>query len=63
MGRLQFPLALLGLVTTDDAACGRAQQAMMAGDMPGDATDDRAFDAAFRVGRACGDGKCERQSS
>jgi hypothetical protein len=62
MGRLQFPLALLGLVTTDDAACGRAHQAMMAGDVSGDATDDRAFDAAFRIGRTYRDGKCERQS-
>jgi hypothetical protein len=44
------------------AACSRAQQAMMAGDMSGDATDDRAFDAAFCIGRTCRDGKCERQS-
>ena len=38
----------------DDAAGGRAQQAMMTGIVSGDAADHRAFDAALGVG---GDGR------
>jgi hypothetical protein len=59
--RLQCLLALLGLVVTDNAACGRSQHAMMAGDVSSDAADDGAFDAAFCIRGNSRGGNGERE--
>jgi hypothetical protein len=48
-----------------DHAPGRRAEQRVMGDMPGDATDDGAFDAAFGVGWDRGHGKrqCRRGKS
>jgi hypothetical protein len=49
--RLHGPLVLLGHVTADQAAGGRAEEAVAAGIVTGDTADDRSLDAAFGVSR------------
>ena len=48
-GRL-FLVLFVGHVMADDAAADRAEDAVVAGVMAGDAADQRALEAAFRFG-------------
>ncbi|MGY3455920.1 hypothetical protein ACVWW5_001370 [Bradyrhizobium sp. LM3.4] len=67
-GRLPLLLLLLfRVVAAVEAAGGSAEDAVMAGIMAGDATDDGALDAAFGIGgrgrsqhEKCGGDGCER---
>jgi len=42
----------VGFVPADEATGGGAEIAMVGGIVPGDAADQSAFDAAFRIGRS-----------
>ncbi len=55
---------LLGSVTADQTSGGGAEDGVVAGIMSGDAADDRALDAAFRIGRdcRCDEGQRERKA-
>src|SRR6516225_12461992 len=50
---------LVGAVMAIETACGRAECAVVTGNMAGDAADDRTLDAASGVGR-CGRGQSQR---
>src|SRR5580698_92132 len=48
-------------MVADDAAGGRAQDAMVAGDMAGDSADRGTFETAFGISRHSRGGKRKRQ--
>ena len=51
---------LIGFMAADDAARGSAEDAMMTGKVPRSAAHQRAFDAAFGIGRRRYGDKCNR---
>lgn len=62
MSVMRGVLVFVGLVMTDRTTCGRSQQAMVAGEVSGDAADHRSFNAAFGAGGTRGTCDKQRQS-